>query len=38
MAGIWEFMQSGWFLGGGAVVLIGLIGLFFYLRNKQSEE
>jgi LPXTG-motif cell wall-anchored protein len=38
MQAIWEFMQSLWFLGGGAIVLIGLIGLFFYLRNKQSED
>jgi hypothetical protein len=38
MQAIWEFMMSGWFLGGGAVVLVALIGLFFYLRNRQSED
>jgi LPXTG-motif cell wall-anchored protein len=35
---IWEFMQSWYFIGIMAVLLIALIGLFFFLRNRQSED
>jgi hypothetical protein len=33
-----EFFTSWWFIGIMAVLLIALIGLFFFLRNKQSED
>ncbi len=35
---IWDFMQSWPFLITMAVLLIALIGLFFFLRNRQSED
>jgi hypothetical protein len=33
-----EFMQSWTFIILMLVILIGLIGLFFYLRNQEQED
>jgi hypothetical protein len=33
-----EFMQEWWFLGLMAVILIALVGLFLFLRNKRPED
>jgi LPXTG-motif cell wall-anchored protein len=38
MGAIWEFMQSWPFLIVMALLLVALIGLFFFLRNRQSED
>jgi LPXTG-motif cell wall-anchored protein len=38
MGAIWEFMQSWTFIAIMAVLLLALIGLFFFLRNRQSED
>jgi LPXTG-motif cell wall-anchored protein len=38
MGAIWDFMQSWTFIGIMAVLLLALIGLFFFLRNRQSED
>jgi hypothetical protein len=32
------FMQEWWFMGLMVVALIGLVGLFFYLRNQRDED
>jgi hypothetical protein len=33
-----QFYQEWWFMGLMAVILVGLIGLLFYLRNQRSED
>jgi hypothetical protein len=33
-----EFMTEMWFLGLMAVILVGLIGVLLYLRNKRPED
>jgi hypothetical protein len=33
-----EFMMEGWFLALMAVVLLALIGVFLFLRNKRPED
>ena len=33
-----SFMQEWWFMGLMAVILIALIGVFFYLRNQRPED
>jgi len=33
-----EFMMQTWFLIAMLVVLIALIGLYFYLRNQPEED
>jgi LPXTG-motif cell wall-anchored protein len=38
MQGIWDFVTSWTFMIIMAVLLIALIGLFFFLRNRQSED
>jgi hypothetical protein len=38
MGAIWEFMQGWPFIITMAVILLALIGLFFFLRNRQSED
>jgi LPXTG-motif cell wall-anchored protein len=33
-----EFMLETWFMGLMGVLLLGLIGLFFYMRNQKDED
>lgn len=33
-----EFMDSWYFIGGMGVLLIGLVGLYFFMQNKGSGE
>jgi LPXTG-motif cell wall-anchored protein len=33
-----DFMQEWWFLGLMAVLLLALIGLLLFLRNKRPED
>jgi hypothetical protein len=33
-----EFMQEWWFLGLMFVLLLGLVGLLLFLRNKRPED
>jgi hypothetical protein len=33
-----DFMQEWWFLGLMAVLLVALIGLLLYLRNKPQDD
>lgn len=33
-----EFLQSWYFLGTMIVVLLGLIGVFIYMRNQRPED
>ena len=33
-----DFMSEWWFMGLMAVLLVGLIGLLLYLRNKRQED
>jgi LPXTG-motif cell wall-anchored protein len=35
---MWDFVTSWTFMIIMAVLLIALIGLFFFLRNRQSED
>jgi hypothetical protein len=35
---MWEFLTSYYFMGIMAVLLVALIGVFFYVRRQQSEE
>lgn len=37
-AGIMEFFESYWFMAIMAVLLLALIGVLLFLRNKRSEE
>jgi hypothetical protein len=33
-----DFMMEGWFLGLMVVILLALLGVFFFLRNKRPED
>lgn len=33
-----EFMMETWFMGLMVLILLGLIGLMVFLRNKQSDD
>jgi LPXTG-motif cell wall-anchored protein len=38
MNAVWDFVQSYTFMGICAVLLLALIGVFFYVRKQQSED
>lgn len=33
-----DFMGEWWFMGLMVVILIGLVGVLLYMRNKKSDE
>ena len=38
MQAILDFMSNTWFIVSMIVILLALIGLFFFMRSRQSED
>jgi LPXTG-motif cell wall-anchored protein len=38
MQAILDFMSNTWFIVAMVVILLALIGLFFFMRSRQSED